>query len=133
MGQLDSELSRLSLRLIEKESELHAKTAYCHQLELKLAKTHQDVKKIGDDYGARLKAHQIESSRQEAAILDPVALGDGVARVVILIQHLTFGHNLKFNELLLDIMRGTLLYVFVQATNSYLVHFLADHTFKYIG
>ena len=70
MGQLDSELSRLSLRLIEKESELHAKTAYCHQLELKLAKTHQDVKKIGDDYGARLKAHQIESSRQEAAILD---------------------------------------------------------------
>lgn len=70
MGQLDSELSRLSLRLIEKESELHAKTAYCHQLELKLAKIHQDVKKIGDDYGARLKAHQIESSRQEAAILD---------------------------------------------------------------
>ena len=70
---------------------------------------------------------------QEAAILDPVALGDGVARVVIIIQHLTFGHNLKFNELLLDIMRGTLLYVFGQATNSYLVHFLADHTFKYIG
>nr|CAH0100292.1 unnamed protein product [Daphnia galeata] len=70
VGQLDSELSRLSLRLIEKESELHAKTAYCHQLELKLAKIHQDVKKIGDDYGARLKAHQIESSRQEAAILD---------------------------------------------------------------
>lgn len=70
VGQLDSELSRTSLRLIEKESELHAKTAYCHQLELKLAKTHQDVKKIGEDYGARLKAHQLESSRQEAAILD---------------------------------------------------------------
>lgn len=68
--QLDSELSRLSLRLIEKESELHAKTSYCHQLELKLAKSHQDVKKIGEDYGARLKAHQLESSRQEAAILD---------------------------------------------------------------
>lgn len=70
VAQLDSELSRLSLQLIERESELHAKTAHCQQLELKLAKYKQDIKQMVDDYGNRMKMWQVESSRQEAAILD---------------------------------------------------------------
>ncbi|KAI9554461.1 hypothetical protein GHT06_019734 [Daphnia sinensis] len=70
VAQLDLELSRLNLGLIEKESELHAKTAYCRQLELKLAKSNQEIKKMNDDFGALTKSHQQETSRQEAAILD---------------------------------------------------------------
>ncbi len=70
VSQLDSELSRLSLQLIEKESELHAKTTQCQQLELKVAKGKQDIKQIIEDCGNRIKSSQMESSRQEAAILD---------------------------------------------------------------
>ncbi|XP_045030084.1 centrosomal protein of 63 kDa [Daphnia magna] len=70
VAQLDVELSRLNLGLIEKESELHAKTAHCRQLELKLAKSNQELKKMIDDIGALTKSYQQETCRQEAAILD---------------------------------------------------------------
>lgn len=63
-------MSRLNLRLIERESEFHAKTAQCQQLELKLIKSKQDVKQATDEFSNRMKTFQLESARQEAAILD---------------------------------------------------------------
>lgn len=70
VSQLDTELSRLNLGLIEKESELYAKTAHCRQLELKLAKSNREIEKMNDDFTNLTKSHQLETSRQEAAILD---------------------------------------------------------------
>lgn len=70
VAQLDSELGCLSLQLIERESEVHAKSAHCQQLELKLTKYKQDMKQMIDDFGSRMKSCQDESSRQEAAILE---------------------------------------------------------------
>ena len=64
MSQLDSELESTHLQLIEKESELHAKTTHCQQLELK------DMKQMMEDYSNRMKSSQVENSRSEAAILD---------------------------------------------------------------
>lgn len=92
VAQLDVEVSRLNLGLIEKESELHAKTAHCRQLELKLAKSNQELKKMIDDIGALTKSYQQETCRQEAAILD-------YAEKLRKVQVRTNEHvNCRFNE-----------------------------------
>ena len=70
VSQLDSELESTHLQLIEKESELHAKTTHCQQLELKVAKGKKDMKQMMEDYSNRMKSSQVENSRSEAAILD---------------------------------------------------------------
>lgn len=87
VAQLDSELSRLSLQLIERESELHAKTSHCQQLELKLAKYKQDIKQMGEEFGNRIKVCQLESSRQETAILD---YAEKLRKVQVCIRETTY-------------------------------------------
>lgn len=68
--QLDSQVSHLTLQLIERESELQAKTALCGHLELKVARCNQNLKQVIEDFTNRLKSSQSENNRQEAAILD---------------------------------------------------------------
>ena len=56
--------------LIEKDSELYAKSNQCQNLETKLNKSHNDMKQMVDTFNNRMKISEEESNRQEVTILD---------------------------------------------------------------
>ena len=70
MSELEAELNRLNMALIEKESDLHSKVVHCHVLETKMKKAENECKQLAEEFNCRLNGVQQDNLRLEAEIMD---------------------------------------------------------------